>query len=66
MNSSLHLKKIEILTRLIKKDAISMEEALMLLKDEESTDLHDYVLDSSYWTGNQTNSVIFFDKDISN
>lgn len=66
MNSPLHIKKIEILTKLIKEDAISIEEALILLKDEELTDKHDYVLDSSYWTANQTNPVVFFDNDISN
>ena len=66
MNNPLHLKKIEILTRLIKDEAITMHEALILLKDEESSANQDYVLDSSYWTANQTNPVIFFDGDISN
>lgn len=66
MNSPLHIKKIEILTRLIKENAISMQEALFLLKDEESNDTHDYVLDSNYWTTDQTNPVVFFDNDISN
>lgn len=66
MNNPLHLMKIEILTRLIKEDAISMQEALILLKDEELSNSHDYVLDSTYWTANQTNSVVFFDNDISN
>lgn len=66
MNNPLHLIKIEILTRLIKEDAITMNEALLLLRDEESSDTHDYVLDGAYWTANQTNSVVFFDNDISN
>ena len=66
MNNPLHLMKIEILTRLMKENAISMEEALILLKDEELSNAHDYVLDSTYWTANQTNSVVFFDNDISN
>lgn len=66
MNNPLHLKKIEILTRLIKEEVITMGEALILLKDEESSANQDYVLDSSYWTANQTNPVIFFDRDISN
>jgi len=66
MNNPLHLKKIEILTRLIKDEAITMREALILLKDEESSTNQDYVLDSDYWTADQTNPVIFFDGDISN
>jgi hypothetical protein len=66
MNNPLHLKKIEILTRLIKDEAITMHEALILLKDEESSTNQDYVLDSDYWTADQTNPVIFFDGDISN
>jgi hypothetical protein len=61
MNSPLHLIKIKILTKLIKENAISMEEALIFLKEEESVDNHDYLLDSSYWTANLTNSVIHFD-----
>ena len=66
MNNPLHLMKIEILTRLIKEDAITMQEALLLLKDEESSDTQDYVLDSNYWVANQTNPVVFFDNDVSN
>ena len=66
MNNPLHLMKIEILTRLVKEEAITMREALILLKDEEDSSNQEYVLDSSYWTANQTNPVIFFDRDVSN
>lgn len=66
MNSPLHIKKIEILTRLIKDEAITMGEALILLKEEESSNNQEYVLNSDYWTGNKTNPVIYFDRDISN
>jgi hypothetical protein len=66
MNNPLHLKKIQILTRLIKDETITMCEALILLKDEGTSGDQDYVLDSDYWTADQTNPVIFFDRDISN
>jgi len=70
MNSPLHIKKIEILTRLIKDEVISINEALILLKDENlesSDDAYDYFLnDSSYWTSDLTNRVVYFDGDISN
>jgi hypothetical protein len=68
MNSPLHLKKIEILTRLIKDEAITMHEALLLLKEEDlDQDSYEYLLnDSSYWTKDLTNRVIYFDGDVSN
>jgi hypothetical protein len=68
MNNSLHLKKIEILTRLIKDEAITMYEALLLLKEEDlGQDNYEYLLkDSSYWTKDLTNHVIYFDGDVSN
>lgn len=36
MNNNLHVKKIEILSRLIKESAISKEEAFLLLSDEDN------------------------------
>jgi hypothetical protein len=68
MNSSLHLKKIEILTRLIKDEVLTMQEALILLNEEDlDQDTYEYLLnDSSYWTRDLTNRVIYFDRDISN
>jgi hypothetical protein len=68
MNSPLHLKKIEILTRLIKEEAVTLKEALLLLKEEDlDQDNYEYLLnDSSYWTKDLTNRVIYFDRDISN
>lgn len=61
MNNPLHLKKIEILTRLLKEDAITLNEALIFLKDEEPSNAYDYILDSSYWTADLTNATINFD-----
>jgi hypothetical protein len=68
MNSPLHLTKIEILTRLIKEEAITMKEALLLLKEEDvDQNTYEYLLnDSSYWTSDLTNRVIYFDGDVSN
>ena len=68
MNTPLHLTKIEILTRLIKEEAITMKEALLLLKEEDvDQNTYEYLLnDSSYWTKDLTNRVIYFDRDISN
>jgi hypothetical protein len=68
MNTPLHLTKIEILTRLIKEEAITMKEALLLLKEEDvDQNTYEYLLnDSSYWTKDLTNRVIYFDGDVSN
>lgn len=68
MNSPLHLKKIEILTKLIKENAITMNEALILLKEEDiNQDGYEYLLnDASYWTSDLTNHVIRFDQNTSN
>jgi len=68
MNSPIHLKKIEILTRLIKDEVLTMQEALILLKEEDlDQDNYEYLLnDSSYWTSDSTNHVIYFDGDVSN
>ena len=68
MNTPLHLKKIEILTRLIKEEAITIKEALLLLKEEDvDQNTYEYLLnDSSYWTKDLTNRVIYFDGDVSN
>ena len=35
MENSLHTQKVEILSRLIKESSLTLEEALLLLKDEE-------------------------------
>jgi hypothetical protein len=45
-----------------------MHEALLLLKEEDlDQDSYEYLLnDSSYWTKDLTNRVIYFDGDVSN
>jgi hypothetical protein len=68
MITPLYIKKIEILTELIKKEVISLSEALILLEEENlEQDAYEYLLnDSSYWTRDLTNRVIYFDGNVSN
>lgn len=68
MNSLLHIKKIEILTRLIKEKAIDMHEALVLLKDENlDQETYNFIIDnSSYWSSDLTNHKIKFDDSSTN
>ena len=47
MENKIHKQKIELLSKLIKNDAITKEEALLLLKneDEDSNELNDFIED---------------------
>lgn len=59
--------KLEILERLIKQEAITLEEALILLDSTEYSNLENRI--KNYWTSTfsyplNKNSVLFFDDNI--
>jgi hypothetical protein len=68
MSSPLHIKKIEILTRLVKEKLVSLNEALILLQDENLEEQsYDFIInDSSYWSSNSSNHKIKFDDNSTN
>jgi hypothetical protein len=65
-----HVEKIKILTRLIKEDKVTLEEALTLLEDEnlsdESLKSKELKFDTKRWCSSNTNHFVYFDDTNSN